>query len=864
MSRGPGAIAVPHAEHRDAPHTEDIEREDTPLPNPGPRPPGELERLEAAWRPAPGWRVLGEINNNFIGLLYIGTALLFFVLAGILALLMRTQLAVPENDLIGQDLYNQLFTMHGTMMMFLFAVPVVEAMAVYLIPGMLGARDLPFPRLSAYAYWAYAFGGIIFFSSLFFGLAPDGGWFMYTPLTTSQYSPGVNADFWLLGIGFIEISAIAGAVEIIVGVLRTRAPGMSLDKMPVFVWAMLVFAFMVVFAFPAIMVGTALLELERALGWPFFDPASGGDPLLWQHLFWFFGHPEVYVIFLPAAGMVSVILPTMAQTPLAGYRLVVLALVATGFLSFGLWVHHMFTTGIPQLSLSFFSAASMAVAIPSGIQVFAWIATIAGGRLRLHVPALFLLGFLFTFVIGGLTGVMVAVVPFDWQAHDTYFIVAHLHYVLIGGMVFPLFAAFYYWAPLGSARPLSEVAGRWVFGLMFVGFNVTFFPMHLTGLLGMPRRVYTYHDYLGWDWLNLISTIGAFTIAAGVLVFLIDLARNFRPSLDQGSSNPYNAGTLEWIPGGAYGARSLPHITSRDPLWARPRLARESEAGHWYLPGTVTGRRETLMTSPVDAHPEYIGVLPGPGFLPMVAAAFTTAFFVLLVFKLVILALVCGALAVAAILRWAWDTDAGHIAPPADIGGGCVLPVYAQGTVSHSWWAMIVLMLVSTSVLGALVTAYYYLWTVSPHVWPQQTGQPVPVASSAATSLVLLLLAAGGFLLASRALRGAETGAFRLALALALAALVAAGVNEVQALWHTGMRPEDTSHAAAVYTLAALQAFFASTVLLMGLLTLTRSLAGKLGAQRRVTFDNTRLFACYAIVQGLLVLAVVHLSPRLL
>jgi cytochrome c oxidase subunit I+III len=655
-------------------------------------------------------------------------------------------------------------------------------------------------------------------------------------------------------------------VEIIVGILRTRAPGMSLDKLPVFAWAMLVFAFMVVFAFPAIMLATALLELERAFGWPFFNPANGGDPLLWQHLFWFFGHPEVYVIFLPAAGMVSMILPTMAQTPLAGYRLVVLALVATGFLSFGLWVHHMFATGIPQLSLSFFSAASMAVAVPSGIQVFAWIATIAGGRLRLNVPALFLLGFLFIFVLGGLTGVMVAVVPFDWQAHDTYFIVAHLHYVLIGGMVFPLFAGFYYWAPMSSARPLSERSGRWVFALLFIGFNVAFFPMHITGLLGMPRRVYTYHDYMGWDWLNMTSTVGAYMIAAGVLVFLIDLARNFRPSLDQGSSNPYNAGTLEWVPGGAYGARSLPHVTSRDPLWARPQLAQESEAGRWYLPGTVTGRRETVMTSPVDAHPEYIGQLPSPSFMPLLAAAFTTGFFVLLVFKLVTPALVCGVLAIAAILRWVWDTDPGPTHPPADIGGGIRLPVYAQGTLSHSWWAVVTLMLVSASVFFALVASYYYLWMVSPHAWPQQTGQGIPGIGSGLTSLVLVALGALAFTIASRALHRADSalGAFRLALLAGLIALGGWVGNEVHALWQSGMRPKETSYAAVVYMLTALQCFFVVTVTIMGLYTLARSLAGKIGERRRVTFDNTRLLAYYTAVQGVAALLVVHLSPRLL
>jgi cytochrome c oxidase subunit I+III len=342
-------------------------------PNPLPRPALELEQLKSVWAVPKGWRIVSAVNNTVIGCFYIGAAFLFFLLAGILALLMRTQLAVPGNTFLSQETYNQIFTMHGTVMMFLFAVPAVEAMGILLLPQMLGARDLPFPRLGAFAFWAYFVGGLVFFATLFFDLAPSGGWFMYPPLTNAQYSPGLGADFWLLGIGFIEISAIAGAIEIVVGALRTRAPGMSLDKMPIFAWTMLIFAGMIVFAFPAVILATIMLELERAFGWPFFMPEKGGDALLWQHLFWFFGHPEVYIIFLPAAGMVSMIVPTMARSPLVAYNLVVVALIATGFFSFGLWVHHMFTTGIPYLSLSFFSAASMAVSLPSGIQVFAWI-----------------------------------------------------------------------------------------------------------------------------------------------------------------------------------------------------------------------------------------------------------------------------------------------------------------------------------------------------------------------------------------------------------------------------------------------------------------------------------------------------------
>ncbi|WP_230665229.1 cbb3-type cytochrome c oxidase subunit I, partial [Bordetella petrii] len=696
------------------------------LPNPLPRPDGERERLERIWRRPTGWRAITVVNNNYIGLLYIGTALLFFLLAGILALLMRAQLAVPDNDLIGHALYNQLFTMHGTVMMFLFAVPAVEAMAVLLLPNMLGARDLPFPRLSSYAYWAYAIGGLVFFCSIFTGMAPDGGWFMYPPLTSSAYSPALNADLWLLGIGFIEISAIAGAIELAIGILRTRAPGMTLDRMPIFAWIMLAFSGMVIVAFPAIIVATLLLELERAFGLPFFIAGKGGDPLLWQHLFWLFGHPEVYIIFLPAAGMVSMIIPAMTGRPLVGYRMVVMAVVATSFLSFGLWVHHMFATGIPQLSLSFASAASMAVAIPTGVQIFAWIATIAlAPRLRpIQTPMLFILGFFFIFVLGGLTGVMVAVIPFDWQAHDSYFIVAHLHYVLVGGMVFPLFGAFYYWMPAVSARPMSERLGRWTFWLMFTGVNVAFFPMHMVGLAGMPRRVYTYADSYGWGALNMVSTAGAYLIAAGVLVFLADLARNLRPSVAGNAGNVWQAGTLEWLPAGVAGPRSVPVVASREPLWDQPGLAADVEAGHYYLPGAPTGGRSTLVTSAIEARPQYVLQLPGPGWAPVLAALGTAGFFLLLTVKMTTLAALFGLLAIVMMLRWMWGSDPGATRDPVDIGGGLRLPVYCAGPGSHSWWAMAMLVIVCASIFSALLFAYFFLWTTSPDVWPAPAALP--------------------------------------------------------------------------------------------------------------------------------------------
>jgi cytochrome c oxidase subunit I+III len=828
-----------------------------PLPNSAPRPAGELDELRRLWDPPRGLRFITVINNNYVGVFYVGTAFLFFVFAGILALLMRTQLAVPENNLIGPELYNQLFTMHGTVMMFLFAVPAVEAMGILLLPNMLGARDLPFPRLSAYAFWAYAVGGIVFFCSIFAGWAPDGGWFMNPPLTTERYSPGFNADFWLLGIGFIEISAIAGAIEIIVGILRTRSPGMTLARMPVFAWAMLVFALMIVFAFPAVVVATALLELERAFGWPFFDAAKGGDSLLWQHLFWFFGHPEVYIIFLPAAGMVSMIVPTMARAPLAGYRLVVLAIAAIGFLSFGLWVHHMFATGIPRLSLSFFSAASMAVAIPSGIQVFAWIATFARGRLQWRTPALFILGMLFIFVLGGLTGVMVAVIPFDWQAHDSYFVVAHLHYVLIGGMVFPLFAAFYYWVPYCSRNALSERLGRWVFGLMFAGFNIAFLPMHLTGLLGMPRRVYTYPAGLGWDALNMVSTIGAFMLAAGVAVFLFDLVRKFRMASEDNAGNVWNAGTLEWLPNGNYSNRSIPIIESREPLWDQPGLARDVKEGRYYLPNAPTGGRETIVTSPLDAKPQYLLRMPMPGWAPLIGAWFTAAFFLLLTVKLVIPAFVCALIAIAGLVHWAWGLDPAPLAAPVDIGGGIRLPAYASGPQSHAWWAVVVLMLVSASIYGCGLMSYLYLWTVSPQVWPQE----VLAWSGAALSAALFAAASAALGLANRSLK--RNRVFGTCLLLGAALLLLPAAVGVELYNHAELSPSASAYGAAVHLIVGLAVFYAFVSCTLVLFVLARAAKGRLSPVRRVTFDNARLLFHYTVAQSLVGLLLVHGFPRL-
>jgi cytochrome c oxidase subunit 1 len=400
------------------------------------------DALHRTWSSRPGfWGRVATVDHKVIAGRYIVTAFVFLILGGILALAMRLQLAQPEARFIDPDRYNQIFTMHGSNMMFLFAVPVMEAMAVYLVPLMVGTRNIAFPRLNAFSYWVFVAGGVLLWLSFLLDAAPDVGWFAYVPLAGPEYGAGKRADIWAQMITFTELSALAIAIEIVVTVFTQRAPGMSLDRIPLLVWAMLVMAFLVILAMPAIMFASSTLIMDRLVGTHFYNPAEGGDALLWQHLFWFFGHPEVYIIFLPAVGMVSTILPTFVQRPVFGYLPLVMALIATGILSFGLWVHHMFVVGLPRLGESFFTASSMAIAVPAGIQIFCWLATLWAGRPVFKVPLLFIIGFIVTFVIGGLTGVMVASVPFDTQVHDTYFVVAHFHYVLIGGAVFPLLAA---------------------------------------------------------------------------------------------------------------------------------------------------------------------------------------------------------------------------------------------------------------------------------------------------------------------------------------------------------------------------------------------------------------------------------------
>jgi cytochrome c oxidase subunit I+III len=609
----------------------------------------ELAVLERTWSPRPGllgW--LADVHHKPLGRRYLVTAFVFFVLGGLEAIVMRLQLSGPERALVSNDFYNQLFTVHGSTMMFLFAVPVMQGLGIYLVPLMVGSRNLAFPRLGAFAYYTYVIGGLLLYAGFVVNTGPDTGWFAYVPLSGPQYAAGKRVDVWAQMITFTEISSLGAAINLIATIFKHRAPGMSLARMPLFVWAMLVQSFMVVFAMPAVMLASLCLALDRLVGTHFFNPAEGGDVLLWQHLFWFFGHPEVYLIFIPALGIMSEVIATFTRRAVVGYLALVMALVTTAFLGFGLWVHHMFATGLPQLGASFFTAASFMIAIPTGVQVFCWLATLATGRPRLASPLLWVLGFFGIFVLGGLSGIVLASVPLDLQVHDTQFVVAHLHYVLIGGAVFPLLGGISYWYPKLIGRLLDERLARVSFVLAFVGFNLTFFPLHQLGLEGMPRRVYTYAAGMGWTGYSLLAAIGVLLLTAGMLVFLMNVLVSWRHGVVAGG-DPWQAGQLEWStssPPAPYNFAELPTVRTREPRWhARPDDA--------VVVGVRSDRPEVLVTDLLDARPDHRAEGPGPSLAPLglaigVGIAFITSIFTPW-------GIVIGALPVAAAcVRWMW------------------------------------------------------------------------------------------------------------------------------------------------------------------------------------------------------------------
>ncbi|MCD9028839.1 cytochrome c oxidase subunit I [Luteimonas sp. BDR2-5] len=821
-----------------------------------------LALLERVW--ANGRGLVGQltaVNHSTIAFRFILTGFAFLLVGGMLSMFIRLQLAWPGLNVLDPERYAQFVTMHGTTMMFLFAVPIMEGFAMYLVPKMLGARDLPFPRLSAFGWWCYLFGGLFLYSSFLFGAAPDGGWFMYTPLTDRTYSPGMGPDFWLIGVTFAEIAAVTAAVELIVAILITRAPGMDLRRMPLFAWAILVMAFMIAFGFPPLILASILLEIQRAFDFAFFEVARGGDPLLWQHLFWLFGHPEVYIIFLPAAGVVSMVVATFARRPIVGYTWIVLALVATGFLSFGLWVHHMFTVGIPLLALAFFSAASMAVAIPTGIQVFAWIATLWAGRPWLRVPMLYIVGFFVVFVCGGLTGVMLAFVPFDWQAHDTHFVVAHLHYVLIGGLMFPMFAGLYYWLPLASGRMPSESLSRSGFWLIFIGFNLTFLPMHITGLAGMPRRVDTYSMELGVHWLNLLSTAAGFVMAVGMVAILIDVALCFRLGR-RAPANPWQAGTLEWAlprPVPNYNFASVPVVDGRYPLWDDPGVAEAGARTDGLLGEAHDGRRELLGTGIQSAQPEQVIRLSHSTWLPLLAALAIALLLTGFIASQYWLSLAMLVPLVGLFLYWAWTTGDRTAPETVEAAPGLWLPTQYSARNAPGWWALVASLLIDGSLFASLVFAWFYLWLGAP-VWPA-AGSAIPALAPVAGAAALLL---GAGVAAGRVPVAVQAGRTRPAIAWSLLA-IAAGLAFL--VLHLGIVadavtvPQQHAYASVVWTLAGFHAMHVVVAMLVGGFVALRLHRGYAHAGRMLEPRVATGLWRYTVGQGVIALAVLHLLP---
>ena len=593
--------------------------------------------IHAHAEPTGLWSWITTVDHKRIGVMYFVTSLFFLFVGGFEALLIRLQLFRPDNAFISAEAYNQMFTMHGTTMVFLVAMPMAVAFFNYVVPLQIGARDVAFPRLNALGYWIYLFGALFINSSFLFGAAPNTSWVGYSTLTSLNQSPGLNVDFWLIGLSILGISSIAGGVNFITTIVNLRAPGMKLMRMPLFTWMTLVTSFLLVTALPVIAVALILLAFDRFFGANFYVPTAGGDPILWQHLFWLFGHPEVYILVLPSFGVISDVIPTFSKKPLFGYPVVIYAGVLIGFIGWGVWSHHMFTVGMGPIADAFFVASTMIIAIPTGIKIFNWIATMWGGALRFTTPMLWAVGLVAVFTVGGLSGIMHASAPVDLQQHDTYFVVAHFHYVIVGGALFGLFSGLYYWFPKVTGRFMDEGLGKWHFWVTMVGFNLTFFPMHFSGLYGMPRRTWIYTGDLGLEFWNQLSTVGAFIFGAGSLILVWNLWKSTRNGEPAGH-NPWDAPTLEWSipsPPHHYNFPALPEVRSREPLWHEDER-KELDA---------------VMLGHADPEP----TMPNPSFWPIVLAGAITLTWALVMTREWWAPLIGLALVFIAVYKWATE-----------------------------------------------------------------------------------------------------------------------------------------------------------------------------------------------------------------
>jgi heme/copper-type cytochrome/quinol oxidase subunit 1 len=809
--------------------------------------------LAEAWGRAPGvagWLADTRHRTTAVRLAVAGLGL--FALAGLAALVMRTQLAQPGNHVVGPGGYDQLFSLHGTSMMLLFTVPVTQAFALYLVPLEIGTRDAALPRLAAFGLWLYVFAGLALWGSLLFDEAPSSGWFSYPPLSSPRYEPNYHGDVYAGTVLLSQTAAICVAIPIIATILCRRAPGMRLSKMPLLAWAVLIAMLMVVMAMPSVIVAATLLFMDSKMGAHFFGASAGGDPILWEHLFWFFGHPLVYLILLPGLGIVSSVTATFARRPMAGYPFIVTSYVAIGIISFGVWVHHMFAAGRVSVGIALFSAATMAVAVPSGIHVFAVLATLWHGRVRFAVPLLYVIGFLVIFVLGGLSGVSVGSVPADWQYHDTYWVVAHFHYVLLGGVVMPIFAGLYHWFPKVTGRMPDARLGVLAFALKFIGIHLAFFPMHILGIRGMPRRMWTYPHGLGWDGPNLLATIGAYMVAAGVLVFFAALAVGFRRP--RAPADPWGGGTLEWAttsPPPPHTFDATPVVTTHYPLWEQDALG-NADARH----GVAPERGEILGTTAVDAEPERRDLQPARTAMPFVAAAALGAG---VVGSIVDPLFLMGGFVIAflAVVEWTRPRT------PAGEAHRAALPGHeaaaAAGARTPLWWGT-VLGLVSLFTATTLVVSTWYFLAANDRQWVIPPVEPRALWPLFALSAPI----AGIHLCVRAAVERAGAGrraSHLLAAASALAVLFAAGeiVDMITVDYNQASNASGSADFAisGSYTLVAL-------VLAATLAVAARRLAtGLLGPGR---MDGLRSVAAFALVGGIswpLVAFTVYVAPRL-
>jgi cytochrome c oxidase subunit I+III len=837
--------------------------------SPEPARPDTEKTLDELFADPPG--LLGRIKtvqNDKIGLRLLATGFFFLLLGGSVdSFVMRVQLSMPELDLVSPQLYNELFTNHGSVTMFLVILPIFEGFAILLLPLILGSREMPFPRLGAFAYFTFLFGGLMYYSATLFQLVPDAGWFAYTPLSGLEFSPDKAIDFWVLGLGVAEVGAIAAAMEIIIGVLKMRAPGMTLSRMPLFAWAMLITSVMILFAFTPLIVGSLFLELDRGFNFSFFVPEEGGSSLLWQHLFWIFGHPEVYIQFLPATGIVSMIIPAMVRRRIVGYGWIVGAMVSIGIMSFGLWAHHMFTTGLPSIVLGFFAAASMAIAVPAGVQIYAWVATIWSGRPRMDSPMLFVLGFLVIFVLGGITGVMVAAVPFDQQVHDTYFIVGHLHYVLIGGVAFPIFAGIHYWFGKFTGKMMNERLAKVTFWLLFVGVNVAFFPMHISGLLGMPRRVYTYQEGLGWDLWNLLSTIGVFIIIPGLAVFIYNLWYSYRNGEDAGP-NPWGADSLEWATGSPpveHGWTTAPIITSRHPLWdqvalheGEPRTERlVHHMAQWPL-----NWRAALIVGTSNAEPVEIFRVANPSIWPLWAALGTVGIFAAELTGIRWAAAASVLMIIGAVIAWnrpvsAPMTEAEEIHFEETHG----VPVRAGGSVVIAGWATALAALFVGIAFTSFLLGYFYLRLDAPS-WPP-TGIVRPGLGNAVLTSGLILVGLAAMRWSVRKIEAEHDGGLRLGLAAALVSGLAAVVLMWSHLTSLGMAPQDDAYSSIVLSLSGFITAVTLGTLIAVAMAVFWSFRGHYSSRRHSHVTNVARFYAVTAVVWLIGAATIALGPVL-